>query len=90
MPYVYVDRREADDPMKLTGVGESWYRSGRNHRIENGNIARDFDEKRWTVRIKDAAALARFVLKHGQVVLSINNDGLAPYFEIEIYDDYRE
>jgi len=89
-PFVRVDRRTTDDPMKNPHIGKMWYESGRNHRVENGMIARDFDDKRWVVRIADGAALQAFCEKYGDIVLTVNTDGLEPCYEVEIYDGYRE
>ena len=88
--FVRVDRRTVPGPMKNRYIGEKWYEDGRNHRVENGKIARDFDGKRWVVQIPDGAALQEFCLKYDEIILSINNDGLEPCFEVEIYDTYRE
>lgn len=85
---VYVDERETSDPKKIpafNGTDGDWYTEGTNHRVERGHIKRDLDrEKVWAVKVKDIAA---FVAKHGQCVVSINNEG---WLTIEIYDDYRE
>lgn len=90
VPFVRVDRRTVDDPMKNAYIGAKWYTQGRNHRVENGMIARDFDDKRWVVRIDDGAALQAFCDKYGDIILSHNNEGTEPCYEIEIYDGYRE
>ena len=89
MSYIAVDRRTTDDPMKNPYIGKAWYEKGRNHRVENGYIARDFDEKRWMVRIDDEAALQSFMEKYGRIILSVDNTGIEPCYMIEIYDDYR-
>ena len=90
--YVYVDRRTVDDPVKLPPwSNDNWYKRGRNHRVENGMIARDMDSRtRWVVRIPDGAALQAFIEKYGQVVISSNDEGVEPCYQIEIYDDYKE
>ena len=90
VPFVRVDRRTTDDPMKNQDIGKAWYDTGRNHRVENGMIARDFDDKRWVVRIADEAALQAFCEKYGRVILTLNTNGAEPCYEVEIYDDYRE
>jgi hypothetical protein len=87
---VRVDRRTVDDPMKNPYIGKSWYKSGRNHRVENGRIARDFDDTQWVVRISDALELQSFCQKYSPVIISIDDSGPSPRFSIEIYDDYRE
>lgn len=84
VPFVWVDRRDVDDPMKCEHIGAAWYDHGENHRVENGKIARDIDGKRWAVKISDIAELEAFCLKYKDVSLSVNNDGTEPCFEIEI------
>jgi len=88
--FTRVDRRTTDDPMKNPNIGKAWYDQGQNHRVENGMIARDFEDKRWMVRIADGAALRAFCEKYGEIILRLNTDGTEPCYEVEIYDDYRE
>ena len=88
--YERVDLRTIDDPMKSPYIGAAWYESGRNHRVENGMIARDFDDERWVIEIDTMEELLEFVGESGEVVLSVNDHGLTPCMEIEIYDSYRE
>ena len=90
VPFVRVDRRTIDDPMKSPYVGQAWYDTGRNHRVENGMIARDLDDKRWMVRIADGAEMQAFCEKYGKVILLLNNGGAEPCYEVEIYDGWRE
>lgn len=80
-----VDRRSVDHPSKLTMGEKTWYERGTNHRIENGHIYRDLGiESVWVVAVSDIVA---FVDKHGDVIVSRNNNGFAT---LEIYDTYRE
>lgn len=91
-PYVRVDRRTADDPKKIPmyhGTDGDWYKEGRNHRVENGQIARDFDDKAWFVEIDTLDALVAFAKEHGQLVLA-HEDWPTDGPSIEIYDGYRE
>lgn len=88
--FVRVDRRTVDDPMKNPYIGKTWYDEGRNHRVENGMIARDFDDQRWVVHIENGDALQKFIEKYGRIVIALDRDGLEPRCEIEIYDTYRE
>ena len=90
VPFVRVDRRNIDDPLKNKFIGKTWYDFGRNHRVENGCIARDFDDERWMVWIADSDAFKEFIEKYGRVIISLNSEGLEPCYEIEIYDYYRE
>jgi hypothetical protein len=90
LPFVCVDRRTVDDPAKNVHIGKAWYNRGRNHRVENGMICRDFDESRWMVQIADGAALQSFCDKYGKIILSLNTESAEPCYEVEIYDSYRE
>ena len=91
--YVRVDERTTDDPNKLFAEGgDRWYRSGKNHRVENGHIMRDFDDEAWFIEIKDLDDLIQFTKTldgTDEIVFGAsywNNQML----QIEIYDDYRE
>lgn len=88
--YLRVDRRTVDDPMKNPYIGESWYLKGKNHRIEDGQIARDLDCERWVIDIDDLSQLCDFLREHGDLVVSVNYDSNPPCMSIEIYDSYRE
>ncbi len=91
-PCVRVDERTTDDPSKIKaheGDTDWWTNEGRNHRIEDGHIKRDFDGADWYVEIENLEALIAFGEKYGALVLrpSFNNNG---DLCIEIYDSYRE
>lgn len=88
--YIRVDRRTTDDPLQIKSLGASWYAIGKNHRIENGMIARDFNSVRWMVRINNGSELQAFIKKYGKIILKLDTDGSKPCYGIEIYDDYRE
>lgn len=84
------DRRTVDDPKKLPinrGTDGDWYERGTNHRIVDGQIARDFAEPCWLVRIGSLAELLDFCNRNGDVVLSTDEDEPPT---LEIYDSYRE
>lgn len=88
--YTRVDRRSTDDPTKILHYAGKdpawWYEVGTNHRVENGNICRDFEDEGWFVSIGSLKALVAFREKYGPLVIEAG-DGAAV---IEIYDDYRE
>ena len=86
-PYVYVDRRIADDPAKLPFGAADWLCAGRNHRVEAGHICRDLDRQRWVVRLADETALLAFVRKYTPVIVTVGANG---ELCLEIYDDYKE
>lgn len=94
--YVRIDVRNVDDPLKIPYykgnielVNKDWYGEGRNHRVENGCIMRDFDDKAWFINISTLKELNEFIKKYKSCVIgpSFNNGNIT---EIEIYDDYRE
>lgn len=90
---VRVDERTADDPAKIPsakGKSEWWYEAGRNHRVENGRIRRDFDDNAWVINIRSLKDLVGFCRKHGNLVLSTVSWRAGDLAEIEIYDGYRE
>lgn len=89
-PTTRIDERTVDDPKKIPAgdMTEEWYATGKNHRVENGHIKRNFDDQRWFIEIKDLADLLLFQCKYGDLIIrdSYDND----YKTIEIYDGYRE
>lgn len=92
--YTYVDRRSTDDPKKIPAyVGLStdwWYKEGKNHRIIDGEIARDFpDSEAWFVDINSLEELLVFQKKYGSLVIE-NFYRNSEILSIEICDDYRE
>lgn len=87
--YIRIDERAIDDPMKNNFIGAAWYTEGRNHRVEDGNIKRDFLDVTWFIEFNSLDDLLQFTKEHGRVV--IQPFYFNPiYTEIEIYDDYRE
>lgn len=89
-PVTYIDRRTVDDPAKLKNRldKEDWYERGSNHRVENGMITRDIPSQDWFVEM-EWDDLKEFCELHGRIVLSRYWRNSA-YWQIEIYDDYRE
>lgn len=91
--FVRVDERTTDSPDKIPFYAgkptDWWYSDGRNHRIENGHICRDFDAQAWFIEIPDLAALMAFAAQHGDIVIK-KSYGNRNIDEIEIYDDYCE
>lgn len=71
---------------------EKWRDQGANHRVEGDCIARDMDpEPGWVVEIDTLEQLIEFVDRVGhEVVISTGFSRPKGYYEIEIYDDYRE
>ena len=89
--YIRVVERAVDDPRKLKSWDRgSWYESGMNHRVENGNIKKDFVETDYFIEINTLEELIEFSKKHGELVFGAEHwlDPTLPY--IEIYDERRE
>jgi len=87
--YIHIDERTVDDPAKIgptIGRSEWWYSRGTNHRIEDGHIKRDVEDKRWFVDIDSLEDLLDFVSRNSRSIVLSTFD----FPEIEIYDDYRE
>lgn len=89
--YVATDELGVDDPNKLNDkrVSDNWYTKGRNHRVENGHIKRDYDTEGYFVRFDNIDDLFSFIKKYGGVVIEESLDS-EEYMRIEIYDDWRE
>jgi hypothetical protein len=89
--YVRVDERTVDNPEKLNGIGnkKDWYENGKNHRVENGHIKRDFDDKAYFIDINSLEELTDLYIKYGELIIgkSFWNPDIP---SIEIYDSYRE
>ena len=91
--YLRVDERTADDPEKIPSEGGGrWYRSGKNHRIEDGHIMRDFDDEAWFIEIKDLDELIQFTktLDGTKEIVFGESYWNNQMLQIEIYDGYRE
>lgn len=88
--YTYIDVRTTDDPANLKYEPQDWYKKGSNHRVKNGFITRDIDDGRtaWFVDL-EWSHLADLIDKLGRVVIQRWRPNPA-FFEIEIYDTYRE
>ena len=89
-PYTRIDERTVDDPMKNKHIGKSWYQQGKNHRVENGHIKRDFDGMAWFMEINSVDDLVAFAKKHGDIVVTTGKSVNPAIPRIEIYDHWRE
>ena len=96
-PCVHTDRRtfktaaayDASHFVNSKGEPDLWGSNGRNHRMWEGGICRDFDSEDWFVEVDDLLALLAFALKHGECIIGrwiFNSDIIS----IEIYNGYRE
>ena len=88
-PCVRVDERTVSDPALLRKGSQDWYKEGRNHRVENGRIRRDFDGEDWFIEINSLDELAAFSKLYGEIVIGQAWDREG-YMRLEIYDTYRE
>jgi len=90
--YTRIDGRTVDDPKKIIahlGNDGGWYKSGKNHRVENGHIMRDFDEVGWFIEIHDMKDILSIVEEFGEIIIGTSWENHS-IMEIEIYDSYRE
>ena len=92
--YTRIDTRTTDDPAKITAHRKKstawWYNNGTNHRVENGQIKRDFPgESQWAIELSDLDALIAFMHRYGSLVIETHWDNPGTV-ELEIYDNYRE
>jgi hypothetical protein len=92
-PYIRIDRRTSDAPEKIPAFAgkdpEWWYSEGRNHRVVNGMIEREFDTEGWFIEINTLEELMAFEGKYGKVIVSRAPDA-DNMNTIEIYDGWRE
>jgi hypothetical protein len=91
---VSVDVRTTDSPTKipaykgrLQAAVDMWYGEGTNHRVEFGQIKRDFVASAWCINIDSLDELMAFYRKYGSIIIepSSFHNGMT---EIQIYDDY--
>lgn len=91
--YIRIDERTVNSPSKIPAYKnwpeDWWYSKGKNHRIENGHIMRDFDDKGWFIELDTMEGLSKFHQKYGRLVIEQcwENHSI---LEIEIYDNWRE
>jgi hypothetical protein len=75
-PYVLVDIRTVGDPKDVPhykGSTNWWYSEGRNHRIINGQIARDLDRECWQVELTSMLELANLAnIEHFNISKSLS------------------
>jgi hypothetical protein len=93
----YVDVRTVDCPTKILAYQGNpekakyeWYKKGKNHRVENGFIKRDLDDKAWFIEINSLEEMVELMKRvENPIILqsSYKNDN---FLELEIYDYYRE
>jgi len=68
---IKIDRRTTDDPSKIPFykgnkelADKDWYERGRNHRVVNGMIERDFDEDFLIIELNSLEDLLEFQIKY--------------------------
>lgn len=68
---IRIDRRFTDDPAKIPfykgnkeKAEKDWYGTGKNHRIVNGRIERDFDDEFFIIEINTLEDLLNFQEKY--------------------------
>jgi len=71
----------------------TWRSKGKNHKKVNENcITRQEDNRdMWSVEINSLEELLKFEHKYGRLILEeYDNSDEEKFYELEIYDDYRE
>lgn len=95
--YIRIDTRSVDTPVKIPfykgdeqKANFDWYSNGNNHRVENGNLKRDFIDTGWFIEINSLEELINFKtkIKEKIIISNLYNNESIP--EIEIYDSWRE
>lgn len=64
---IRLDRRNTDNPTKIRaykGEKDWWYSEGKNHRIENGEIVRQFDDEFYIININSLNELLKLQDKY--------------------------
>ena len=72
---LWIDRRTIDDPSKFYHKKdrENWYCDGKNHRVVNGMIERDFNMKGYVIEINTLEDVLNFQNKY-QINAMPSND----------------
>lgn len=87
-----LDIRTVNDPAKIAHYGyksDWWYAEGENHRVEKGQIVREFPDEAWFVELNTLDDLMKFYAKYGSFIIEPSwLDHRIPM--IRIYDDYVE
>jgi hypothetical protein len=90
--YVKTDVRGTDNPAKVPAYkGEStwWYSEGKNHRVEDGRIKRDFDAEHWFITANSLDELMALFDKYGGALIS-PVDSNPQVWMFQIVDDYLD
>ena len=85
--FIAVKNLKSPDDFEYEMDREYWFRTGTNHRCEDGKIKKDMLEKYWTIEIENIEALVEFAKLHGDIIIIADQDNMPG---IEIYDGYRE
>lgn len=87
----YIDSREVDHPDKLPYYDpskRSWFEDGKNHKVVDGKMQREFIRERYCVQISSIASLKAFVSLYGDCIIGYGTQHKMN--TITIYDDYIE
>lgn len=76
--YISIDERAVDAPSKIID-GDDWYKEGKNHRIENGHIKRDFEDEEYFIDIDSLEKLNNLSSKYGEIIISSSGDNEKKY-----------
>jgi len=87
---IYTDTRSVDDPKKIPCYKKDdseWWIEGKNHRVEHGEISRDFEQNGWTIEMGSIEDLLEFMEEEGHCITLSWHGHRGPYL-IEIVDGY--
>lgn len=77
---IRIDRRYTDNPEKILAykgdkkvANKDWYSKGKNHRVINGFIERDFDEEFYIIEINTLEGLLNYSKKYDTNVCISNS-----------------
>jgi hypothetical protein len=82
---IRIDRRFCDEPVKI----KEWYEEGKNHRVVNGHIERDFDDEFYIIEMNTLEDLMNFQSKYN-INASVSNDKSSHVYNGEELNCFRE
>lgn len=93
---IRIDRRTTDAPEKIPfykgnkiEADNDWYGEGKNHRVVNGMIERDFDDEFFVIEINTLEDLINFQEKY-EVNASIGEKSRYVFNGVELYSFYSD
>jgi hypothetical protein len=88
--------RPEDIPAHRGQPSDWWYKNGKNHRVEDGCIVRDFDDEVWVLEVRSLEDLVAISKREsGSLIIGGGSQHrklgqIEDLPSLEIYDAYRE